>query len=68
MCPGLQVLYFPVYKSNGSMSQLHRLKLLVDVLLICCVKPEFKILITLLHDNYSSIEKKNRMDRVTLFR
>ena len=49
MCPGLQVLYFPLYKSNGCRSQPRRLKLQVDILLICCLKPGFKILIILLH-------------------
>ena len=48
MCPGLQVLYFPMYKSNGCIRQPNRLKLQVDILLICCIKPEFKILIILL--------------------
>ena len=41
------MLYFPMYKSNGCISQPHFLKL--DILLICCVKPEFKILTILLH-------------------
>ena len=49
MCPGLQVLYFLMYKSNGCISQPHRLKFQVDISLICCVKTEFKILVTLLH-------------------
>ena len=65
MCAGLQVLYFPMFKSNGCISQPHRLKLEVNILLICCVKREFKILIILLH--YIVPSKKNRMDRVTLF-
>ena len=65
MCPGLQVLYFPLYKSNGCISLPHFLNL--DILLIFCVKP-------LVQNDYyfvrlySSIEKKNHMDRVTLFR
>ena len=65
MCPGLQVLYFPIYKSNGCISQPHFLKLQVDILLICCVKPEFKILIYFV-SLYCFIEKKN--DWRTLFR
>ena len=66
MCPGLQALYFLMYKSNGCISQPHRLKLQVDILLICGVKPELKILIFLLH--YKVPSRKNRMDKVTLFR
>ena len=57
MCPGLQVQYFPMYKSNGCISQPHLLKLQVDILLICCLKPEFKILIILLHSIVPSIKK-----------
>ena len=59
MCPGLQVLYFPMYKSNGCINQPHFLELQVDVLLVCSVKPEFKILIILLHYIVSSRKKSH---------
>ena len=37
ICPGLQLLYFPTYKSNGCISQPHFLKLQVDVLLVILI-------------------------------